>query len=107
MQITWPVFYDWVVGIDLFGDELGYPYCPFVAYPFIEYIRECREIAIQTGSKSVFGVRIHCGENVTFADDNTQAYRLFVAHMYIVFRSLRFLQQELPIRYSNWPWDRI
>ena len=27
-------FYTWVVGLDLFGDELGYPYCPFVARPF-------------------------------------------------------------------------
>jgi hypothetical protein len=90
-----PAFYDWVVGLDLFGDELGYPYCPFVARRFIEYIQKRRRIAKETDSKNVFGVRIHCGENVTFADDSTQAYRLFVAHMYIVFRSLRFLQQEL------------
>lgn len=90
-----PAFDDWVVGIDLFGDELGYPYCPFVARPFIEYIKKRRQLAEDTGSKNIFGVRIHCGENVTFADDNTKAYRLFVAHMYIVFRSLRFLQQEL------------
>jgi hypothetical protein len=90
-----PAFYDWVVGLDLFGDELGYPYCPFVARPFIKYIQERRRIAKETGSKNIFGVRIHCGENVTFADDTTQAYRLFVAHMYIAFRSLRFLQQEL------------
>ena len=90
-----PGFYDWVVGLDLFGDELGYPYCPFVARRFIEYIQERRRIAKENNSKNIFGVRIHCGENVIFADDNTQAYRLFVAHMYIVFRCLRFLQQEL------------
>ena len=87
-----PGFYDWVVGLDLFGDELGYPDCPFVARPFIEYVQNCRKTM---GGKNIFGMRIHCGENVIFADDNTQAYRLFVAHMYIVFRCLRFLQQEL------------
>jgi hypothetical protein len=90
-----PAFYDWIVGLDLFGDELGHPYCPFVAHKFIKYIRKRRDVAVNTGSKNIFGVRIHCGENVTFADDKTQAYRLFVSHMYIVFRSLRFLQQEL------------
>lgn len=90
-----PGFYDWVVGLDLFGDELGYPYCPFVARPFIDYIQQRRAIAKENKSKNIFGVRIHCGENVIFADDNTTAYRLFVAHMYIVFRCLRFLQQEL------------
>ncbi|CAF1340979.1 unnamed protein product [Rotaria sp. Silwood1] len=90
-----PAFYDWVVGLDLFGDELGYPYCPFVARPFIEYIQNRRRIAHETKSKNIFGVRIHCGENVIFADDRTHTYRLFVAHMYIVFRCLRFIQQEL------------
>lgn len=90
-----PSFYDWVVGLDLFGDELGYPYCPFVARPFIEYIQDRRKEAEKMGTKNIFGVRIHGGENVMYADDNTPAYRLFIAHMYIVFRCLRFLQQEL------------
>ncbi|CAF2963253.1 unnamed protein product [Rotaria sp. Silwood2] len=93
--IGMPAFYDWVVGLDLFGDELGYPYCPFVARPFINYIQKRRIEAKQTESKNIFGIRIHCGENVIFADDSTQAYRLFVAHMYIAFRCLRFLQHEL------------
>jgi len=39
---TMPSFYQWVVGLDLFGDELGYPYCPFVARPFIKYIDDRR-----------------------------------------------------------------
>ena len=79
----------WVVGLDLFGDELGYPYCPFVAHEFIQFINE------QTEKNKYFGVRIHCGENVKFATDDSPAYRLFVAHMYIVFRCLLFLQQKL------------
>ena len=85
-----PWFYDWVIGLDLFGDELGYPYCPFVARPFINFVLQRRE-----KNNKYFGVRIHCGENVKFASDDNPAYRLFVAHMYIVFRCLLFLQQEL------------
>jgi hypothetical protein len=40
-------------------------------------------------------MRIHCGENVPFADANSAVYRLFVSHMYIVFRCLLFLQRHL------------
>ena len=85
-----PSFYDWVVGLDLFGDELGYPYCPFVARPFIEYIKNQGRLHNRR-----FGLRIHGGENVIFASCNSPAYRLFIAHMYIVFLCLRFLQHEL------------
>ena len=84
-----PSFYKWMVGIDLFGDELGYPYCPFIAHSFIEYINKPRE------ENDHFGVRIHCGENVLYADIETPGYRLFIAHMYIVFRCLQFLQRRL------------
>lgn len=87
--VKMPEFYHWVVGLDLFGDELGYPYCPFVAWPFIQYVLERRK------SNRCFGMRIHCGENVVFADNDTGSYRLFVAHMYIVFRCLRYLQRKL------------
>ena len=68
---------------------MGYPYCPFVARPFIEYIEERRE------DNPKFGVRIHGGENVPFADAGVGAYRHFIAHMYIVFRCLRFLYRKL------------
>jgi adenosine deaminase len=86
-----PWLYEWVVGLDLFGDELGYPYCPFVARPFINFVLRRRN----KDNYKYFGIRIHCGENVKFASDDNPAYRLFVAHMYIVFRCLLFLQQEL------------
>jgi hypothetical protein len=79
----------WVVGLDLFGDELGYPYCPFVTWPFRKYIKERRQ------ENRYFGLRIHCGENVPFADNDVGAYRHFIAHMYIAFRCLRFLQRKL------------
>ena len=35
--------HQWIVGLDLFGDELGYPYCPFVAQEFIQFIEKQRE----------------------------------------------------------------
>ena len=68
---------------------MGYPYCPFVARPFIKYIEDCRQ------HNPKFGVRIHCGENVPFVDADAGAYRHFIAHMYIVFRCLRFLYRKL------------
>jgi adenosine deaminase len=83
-------FYHWVVGLDLFGDEMGFPYCPFVTRDFIRYV-----LHIRANYNPSFGLRIHCGENVPFADANTPAYRHFAAHMYIVFRCLRYLQHEL------------
>lgn len=95
-----PYFYDWIVGIDLFGDELGYPYCPFVTYPFITYINDVRN-ATDKGKSSTrkkyprFGVRFHCGENVQYADNDASAYRSFIAHMYIVFGCLRYLRYKL------------
>lgn len=79
----------WVVGLDLFGDEMGYPYCPFVASDFLQYINERRS------ENRHFGLRIHCGENVLFADTDAGNYRHFIAHMYITFRSLRFLRRKL------------
>ena len=110
-----PYFYTWVVGLDLFGDELGYTYCPFVARPFIEFVLERRgkhadepkdepkdehkdEHKDDPKDKYInkyFGMRVHGGENVKYADHDNPAYRSFIAHMYIVFRSLLFLQKQL------------
>ncbi|CAF5029648.1 unnamed protein product, partial [Rotaria sp. Silwood1] len=82
-------FYHWVVGLDLLGDELGYPYCPFVAYEFLRFVRDARQ------ANSAFGTRIHSGENVPFARPELPGYRLFAAHMYILYRCLAFLKEEL------------
>ena len=84
-----PCFYSWVVGLDLFGDELGYPYCSFVARPFIKFVWMRRK------KNKYFGVRVHGGENVKYVNEDSPAYRLFITHMYIVFRCLLFLQQKL------------
>lgn len=82
-------FYTWVVGLDLFGDELGYPYCSFVARPFIKFVWKRRK------TNKYFGVRVHGGENVKYINEDSPAYRLFITHMYIVFRCLLFLQKKL------------
>ena len=95
MSKKMPGFYNWIVGLDLFGDELGYPYCPFVARPFINFILKRRNAPSSDHGNKRFGIRIHCGENVPYASDDSPAYRLFIAHMYIVFCCLRFLKQEL------------
>ena len=84
-----PHFSHLVVGIDLFGDELGYPYCPFVAYDFVRFVEDAR------CKNPKFGVRIHCAENVPFIRPELPGYRLFAAHMYIVYRCLSFLKQKL------------
>jgi len=75
-----------VVGFDLFGDELGYPYIPFVAHVFIDAVR-----FIRNSANAKFGVRIHCAENVPVIESNHPAFRLFIAHMYTVFRGLHYL----------------
>ncbi|CAF0952646.1 unnamed protein product [Adineta steineri] len=82
-------FFDWVVGLDLFGDELGYPYCPFVANEFLQFVYRAREF------NPNFGVRIHCAENVPFVSPELSGYRLYAAHMYIVYRCLDFLKKKL------------
>ncbi|CAF2684675.1 unnamed protein product [Rotaria sp. Silwood2] len=70
-----PHFYDWVVGLDLCGDELGHPYCAFLAHEFIGFVQESRE------KNPNFGLRIHAGENVPFVRPELPGYRLFVAHI--------------------------
>src|SRR5262249_9438917 len=90
-------FHDWVVGFDLISDEMGFPYCAFVARNFINYVNKIRDTKnTENGNPNPsFGLRIHFGENVPFADANTPTYRHFVAHMYIAFCCLRYIQHEL------------
>ena len=84
-----PHFFDWVVGLDLCGDEVGHPYCPFVAHEFIRFVKEARK------QNSNFGVRIHSAENVPFIGPELPGYRLFAAHMYILYRCIDFLKRRL------------
>ncbi|CAF1478058.1 unnamed protein product [Adineta steineri] len=84
-----PNFFNWVVGLDACGDELGHPYCPFIAYEFIEFVKEARRKNMN------FGIRIHCAENVPFIRPELPGYRLFAAHMYILYRCIDFLKRKL------------
>jgi hypothetical protein len=84
-----PSFYDWVVGLDLCGDELGFPYCPFVAKEFIKHVKTQRKW------NPNYGLRIHGGENVAVIHSTLPGYHLFVAHMYIVLLSIEYLKQKL------------
>ncbi|CAF1957546.1 unnamed protein product [Rotaria magnacalcarata] len=85
-------FYHWVVGLDLCGDELGYPYCPFVSKKFIRHVNKVRNA--NDGNPN-YGLRIHGGENVAAVNSTLPGYHLFVSHMYIVVLSIQYLQQEL------------
>ena len=49
-----------VVGFDLVGDELGFPYCPFVSQKFLSFFKEY----------PFFGIRIHGAENVPLSPPN-------------------------------------
>lgn len=84
-----PKFLDLVVGLDAFGDELGHPYCPFVAHEFIDFVTDARK------QNRSFGVRIHAAENVPFIRPDLSGYRLFAAHMYILYRCIDFLKKKL------------
>ncbi len=86
-----PHFFDWIVGLDSCGDELGHPYCPFLAYEFIKFVNDARK------RNSNFGVRIHAAENVPFIRPELPGYRLFAAHMYILYRCIDFLKKKLKL----------
>ncbi|CAF4623789.1 unnamed protein product [Rotaria socialis] len=97
---TIPYFFDLVVGLDLCGDELGHPYCPFIAFEFIKFVKEARGtnpkfVEEARGTNPNFGIRIHAGENVPFIRPELPGYRLFVAHMYILYRCIDFLNKKL------------
>lgn len=79
-----------VVGLDLFGDEFGRPYCPFVTNSFLKFVLDMRRL-----HNAQFGIRIHCGENVPVLSSKQPAFRMFASHMYICFRALEFLKGEL------------
>eukprot|EP00835_Amoeboradix_gromovi_P000224 NODE_8_length_47770_cov_0.334354.p2 type:complete len:1249 gc:universal NODE_8_length_47770_cov_0.334354:13005-16751(+) len=88
-EVKKALFYFWVVGLDWYGDEKGYPYCAFVTRPFIDFVKSSRRVNPR------FGVRVHCGENVPIVMEENPAYRLYISHMYIAFRCLLFLKDEL------------
>eukprot|EP00835_Amoeboradix_gromovi_P005039 NODE_438_length_8605_cov_0.277334.p1 type:complete len:1145 gc:universal NODE_438_length_8605_cov_0.277334:3849-7283(+) len=75
----------WIVGLDWFGDEKGYPFCTFVTHKFVNFVQERRKV------NSRFGIRIHCAENIPTVRSTSNAYRMLSAHMYITYLCLKYL----------------
>lgn len=65
-----PAFPDLVVGLDLMGDELGYPFIPFTLDCVIKFFLE-----------HSLGVRVHGGENPLYSAD---PYKGLPVHMAIM-----------------------
>ena len=86
-----------VVGLDLVGDEMGYPYCPFVSRMFLDFVRDMREV------NGRFGVRVHAAENVPLVRPNQSGFRMYAAHMYILFLGIRFLIDKLCVTKDDPP----
>jgi hypothetical protein len=80
-----PRFTYWIVGFDLFGEELGYPYCPFITQPFLNFIRSA------TIHNPRFGVRIHCAETIPLIDSYLPGFALFCNHLFISFIIIKYL----------------
>jgi len=76
------------VGLDYFGDEEAYPYCPFGQDQFLQFLKKERNTR-----KASFGFRYHCGEC-----DRPEPDRYLTAHMEIssqvICDILRFVEQE-------------
>jgi len=98
-----------VVGLDLFGDEVGFPYCPFTHSRFRAIVSFFRH------TNPRFGIRVHAGENVprptsavagfseqegTAAKVIGQAYEL---HVRILMASISDLAKDaqLPLRIGH------
>jgi hypothetical protein len=79
-----PSLKGWIVGLDLMGDELGYPYIPFVTNAFIQFIKDEK-----------LGVRIHGGENVLYTSPKHKAFRGFAVHMWILTEGIKYLQDNI------------
>lgn len=84
LSITCQAFPELIVGLDLMGDELGYPFIPFALPCFQEFI-----------SEHSLGVRIHSGENPLYSSD---PYQGLPVHMAILTLGLMKLGQFIPDR---------
>ncbi len=85
-----------LVGLDLIGDELPYPYCPFVSRLFIEL---CQTYHL--------GCRIHCGSifrldedlNLFSEKEIASKAEILGAHLSIVSSAVRYLRDaSIPVR---------
>jgi hypothetical protein len=91
-------FWSWgmyrcVAGLDLMGDEMGYPYIPFVRKEFVTFVKKCHEFNPR------FGIRIHGGESVPPMADRDA----YVLHMKYLTHSLMLLSRvhSVPLRVGH------
>ena len=80
-----------VVGLDLFGDELGYPYCPFMLDEFLQLAHRFR-----------LSYRVHLGEGVLLEWDKPQLRDAMLAHLYIGMMAVRrIVAANIPCRIGH------
>ena len=80
-----------VVGLDLFGDELGYPYCPFMLDEFLQLATRFR-----------LSYRVHCGEGVLLEHEDSQIRRAMMAHLHISLMAVRrIVAAHIPCRIGH------
>ncbi|KAH9258928.1 hypothetical protein BASA81_002548 [Batrachochytrium salamandrivorans] len=78
----------WIVGFDLFGDELGTPYCPFASTKFQPFLKE-----------SKFGCRVHFGEGIPAVGELTDSFVAWIVHMFVglvgIFKTSKITQTRV------------
>lgn len=84
-----------VVGLDLVGDELGFPYSPFLHPHFTDIIKAFRK------ENDRFGIRLHAGEGIprgstAVVEGGGQLFPAFLAHLGISVETLRRLSTTHP-----------
>ena len=80
-----------VVGLDLFGDELGYPYCPFMLDEFLQLATRFR-----------LSYRVHCGEGVLLEHEDSQIRQAMMAHLHISLMAVRrIVAAHIPCRIGH------
>ena len=75
-------FHRRVVGLDLFSEEFGFPYCPFVQDKWIQLCKD-----------NNLGVRLHCGEGVLRENEGILQTGM-LTHMHIMTTVIRRLKQH-------------
>eukprot|EP01122_Echinamoeba_exundans_P014927 TRINITY_DN6888_c0_g1_i2.p1 TRINITY_DN6888_c0_g1~~TRINITY_DN6888_c0_g1_i2.p1 ORF type:complete len:1170 (-),score=155.10 TRINITY_DN6888_c0_g1_i2:604-4113(-) len=85
---------DFVVGLDLFGDELYCPFIPFAEDKFVNYAK-------LRNQQRRFGFRIHCGE-VTVAQSDSQYKKIYDFHVKTAVEALSTLVDAgIPLRVGH------
>lgn len=90
-----------LVGLDVVGDEMGYPYIPLTHPTFLSIVRYFRD-----NGRRTFGMRIHAGESVPRPPSSAfpapspnpgqrTLQRAFELHMRVLMTSIRMLYEAI------------